>query len=53
MFCGKCGKEIRGNALFCTYCGEKGAGVGQVTVDIRQPGEELSGYQTVTITKKL
>lgn len=23
MFCRKCGKEIRENALFCTYCGEK------------------------------
>ena len=23
MFCPKCGKEIQGNAKFCTSCGEK------------------------------
>ena len=45
MFCEKCGKEIRGNVMFCTYCGAPVKLMSRETTNQSQQGYPQGGMQ--------
>ena len=52
MYCGKCGKEIKDDALFCKFCGNK-IGSDEKNVDQVKSSQETSTASNVDFMEKL